>query len=381
MGPPSVPPRDKQTATMTSPTANESVLVIGGCGFLGYHIVSQLLSASATVSVLDFTLTRNRLPGVSYHSGDISSPSSVSTILALVRPKIIIHTASPTALTTNHELYHRVNVEGTRNLLSSARELGTVKAFIYTSSASVVHDSISDLINADESFPVLYLPQQKEVYAHTKALADDLVLAANSNSKNGMKTVCLRPAGMFGEHDLNTLSKIIENAVAGKNRFQIGNGENLFDWTYVGNAAHAHILAAEKLLAASSSAKILDDMRVDGEAFFITNASPMRFWDFVRALGDAAGYPTEKKDVWVIPRSVGLALASAAEWIVWGMSFGRQKSTMTRGGIQYSCLTRTYCVDKARKRLGYRPDVSIEEGIRRGAEWWKGERGEWKKDQ
>lgn len=359
---------------MSPDLSNRSVLVVGGCGFLGHHIVSQLLEVHAQVSVLDFKLDRNRIPSVEYHTADISVRSDVEKVLAHVRAEIIIHTASPTALSSDAALYHRVNVDGTRNLLESARSVKTVKAFVYTSSASIVHDSVSDLANADESFPVLYIPHQKEVYSHTKALADDLVRASN-DPKAGMLTVCLRPAGMFGEGDLVTLQKMIENAESGKNRFQIGSGKNLFDWTYVGNAARAHLLAAEALLNEASSSRT-GPLSIAGEAFFITNDNPMPFWDFVRAIGEAAGFPVDKKDIWVIPRSVGLAMATIAEWIVWATSLGKQKSTMTRGGIRYSCLTRTYRVEKAKARLGYEPTVTIKEGIRRGVGWWLANRKE-----
>lgn len=348
--------------------SDKSVLVIGGCGFLGHHIVSQLLESHAKVSVLDFQVARNRFDNVEYHRADISKKPDVDKVFSHVQPEVIIHTASPTALSTDYALYRRVNVDGTRILLDCARSSKTVKAFVYTSSASVVHDSISDLVDADESFPVLYMPEQREFYSHTKALADDLVRASNAPN-DGMLTLCLRPAGMFGEGDLNTLQKMIENAEAGKNKYQIGSGDNLFDWTYVGNAARAHILAAEALLSASSPSST-SDLRVDGEAFFITNGDPMPFWDFVRAIGEEAGFPIDRKNIWVIPRSVGLGLAMIVEWMVWAISFGKQKSTMTRGGIRYSCLTRTYRIDKAKERLGYAPTVDIKEGIRRGVNWW-----------
>lgn len=194
----------------------------------GGHIVSQLLKTHAQVSVLDLTLDHNRKHGVQYHKADISAKTDVETVLANVRPQVIIHTASPQALSTDSALYHRINVDGTRILLQCARNIKIVKAFVYTSSASIVHDSVSDLIEADGYFPVLYLPHQKEVYSHTKALAEDLVRAANK-TENGMMTVCLRPAAMFGEGDMNTTRRLIENAQSEKYRYQIGIGHNTFD--------------------------------------------------------------------------------------------------------------------------------------------------------
>lgn len=355
---------------MSSILAGKSVLVVGGCGFLGYHIVNQLLQVQARVSVLDLKLDHNRIDSVDYINGDITNKKDVQRILARLQPDVIIHTASPTALASDSDVYFRVNVDGTRNLLESARSIKTVHAFVYTSSAFIVHDTVSDLVMADETARVLYQPEQPEVYGHTKALADDLVRASNDPDA-GFLTVCLRPAGMFGECDVNTLQKMAENAEAGRNKFQVGSGKNLFDFTYVGNAASAHILASEALLnEATYPSNTAAALGVAGEAFFITNDNPMPFWDFVRAIGSAAGHPVKPQDVWVIPKPVGLSMALIAEWIIWISSFGKSRSTMTRSGIRYSCLTRTYCIDKAKKKLGYEPRVSMEEGIKRGVDWW-----------
>ena len=317
---------------MTSNLSNTSVLVVGGCGFLGHHIVSQLLEVHAQVSVLEFKLDRNRIPSVEYHNADITVKSDVEEVLACVRPRVIIPTASPTALSSDAALYHRVNIKGTRNLLECARSLDTVKAFVYTSSGFLVHDTVRDLINADQTFSVLYIPDQKQVYSHTKALTDDLVLASN-DPKAGMLTTSLRPVGIFGEGDLVALQTMIENAESGKNKVQFGSGDNLCDWTYVGNAARAHLLAVEGL------------------------------WNEVSSSHTGSS-------------SVGLTMVMIAEWIVWTTSLGKQKSTMALGGIRYSCLTRTYRIEKAKARLGYEATVTIKEGIQRSVGWWLANRKE-----
>lgn len=348
------------------------VLVVGGCGFLGHHIVTQLLNSNHQVSILDIDTTRNRLPDPSatYHDGDISSFSDLLVILQAIKPRVIIHTASVVEAALNSPLFQKVNVEGTRNLLECARRIGGVKAFVYTSSASVVHDSVSDLYNADERLPVLRMPQQKDLYSHTKGVAEDLVLAANR--QHGILTVSLRPAGIHGEGDVLMIPNMVKAYETGKTRFQLGNNANFFDFTNVSNVAHAHILAMQKLMDIHElSVPLSAEERVDGEAFFITNGQPYLFWDFARAIWAAAGDKTDPKSVWVIPKNVALLLATVVEWIFWIIFWGRKEPSLTRRKINFSTMNRTYCIDKARKRLGYKPLVNMEDSIIRSVQWYQ----------
>lgn len=343
-----------------------SVLVIGGCGFLGHHIVSQLReSYSDQVSVLDLRTDRNRVPSISYFDGDITSETDVTRVLREVKPTVIIHTASPAFVADdgrNKPVYKQVNVDGTRNLIELAGKTGHVRAFVYTSSASVVHDSVSDLINADERWPILHPPQQREYYAETKAMAESIVL--NANRKFGdMLTVALRPACVFGEGDVQNIPSMLTAYEKGQTKFQLGQNTNLFDFSYVGNVAYAHILAAIALLSTQVlTTRPLDHERVDGEAFFITNDSPLYFWDFARMVWATAGDTTEPSQVWVINKEFGLVIASLVEWVFWLL---RRKPNLTRKVVNYSSMTRYYNIDKAKRLLGYQPLIGVEEGIAR----------------
>lgn len=343
-----------------------SVLVIGGCGFLGHHIVKQLLeSYSAQVSVLDLRTDRNRVPEASYYDADITSDSAVTRVLEEVKPTTIIHTASPALMADdgrNKAIYKRVNIDGTRKLIEVAGRIGCVKAFIYTSSASVVHNSVSDLVNADERWPVLSAPQQREYYSETKGVAEGIVLAAN-RKYGDMLTTAIRPAGIFGEGDVQMIPSMLTAYEKRQTKFQLGQNNNLFDFTYVGNVAHAHILAAIALLNTHRlPTQPLDHERVDGEAFFITNDSPLYFWDFARMVWSTAGDRTEPSQVWVIDKDIGLVIASLIGWIFW--SLGRTPN-LTRKAVNYSSMTRYYNIDKAKKGLGYKPLVGMEEAIAR----------------
>lgn len=147
-----------------------NVLVIGGCGFLGHHIVNLLLeSYTASVSVLDLYTTRNRRPDgeVQYFDGDITSIESILPVFQKVKPAVVIHTASPTLMGGSNALYKKVNVDGTATVIEACQKTG-VKALVYTSSASVISDTQTDLINADERWPIVAPSKQIEYYSQTK---------------------------------------------------------------------------------------------------------------------------------------------------------------------------------------------------------------------
>lgn len=345
----------------------DSVLVVGGCGFLGHHIVSQLLEGyDAKVSIIDLRTELNRFPSANYYDADITSESAVRSVLAEVKPTVIIHTASPNFVSDegkNKALYKKVNVDGTQNLIDRAGEIGCVKAFVYTSSSSVIHDSISPLINADERWPTLRAPLQREYYSETKAMAEDLVLASNRKYTN-MLTIAIRPAGIFGEGDTQVVPGLLKAYYGRKTKFQLGDNMNLYDFTYVGNVAYAHILATIALLNTHELPTMpLDHERVDGEAFIITNGSPVYFWDFARLVWIAAGDQTELSQVWTIGKGLGLQLVSLSEWLFWFA--GGRKPALSWKAFNYSSMARYFNIDKAKTLLGYRPLVGMEEGVTR----------------
>ncbi|KAL8663756.1 MAG: hypothetical protein Q9202_003570 [Teloschistes flavicans] len=365
-----------------------SVLVIGGCGFLGHHIVRQLLeSYSCTVSVLDLRTTSNRFPKVAYYNGDITSQDSIRPIFQSTRPQVVIHTASPAFTSENktlhtgkaRTLFDRVNVDGTRNLLEVSSEIGTVKAFIYTSSSSVVHDTVSPLTNANENYPVLRSPIQPEYYAETKAIAESIVLEYNRHSSSPhMLTTAIRPAGLFGEGDMQLVPGLLKALRKKQTAFQLGENDNLFDFTYVGNAAHAHILAAIALLTTIQKFDTRtippDQERADGSPFLVTNTQPVYFWDFARAVWAAAGDPVSlsaPQSITKINEPFGLFVAGMLEWGFWLFTLGRRGPSMTRGIVKYSCMTRYFDTGRARVLLGYSPRWGLEEGVRRTVKWFQ----------
>lgn len=134
----------------------------------------------------------------------------------------MFHVASPNSTVLQPAMFWKVNVGGARNLLEASRKTKTVQAFVYTSSSSVSHTNSHDVLDMDESAPVLRAPAQTRIYTLTKAEAEIQVLEANRVSGDAsMLTVSIRPAAIFGERDYLCAGKIIANARQGKAGYQV----------------------------------------------------------------------------------------------------------------------------------------------------------------
>lgn len=346
-----------------------AALVIGGCGFLGRYIIRKLIEAGNTTKIisLDITNPKDPVDGVVYISGSITSREDVTKVLQEHKPQVVFHTVSPNPLLEDRKLFYNVNVGGTENLLDCIKDCGHVKALVYTSSSSVVHNGVTDLNQVTEDLPLFHEPEQKFYYSHTKAVAEEIILAANG--KHGLLTTSIRPASLFGEGDLLLTPNMVE---AGRKNIIIGNGKNKFDFTYVGNNAYAQVLAAAALIrAATLNEPIPEDSRVAGEAFVVTNDEPYPFWDFAHNIAIAVGHPVDRSKARYLPTNLLMAGVGLWEGVVKTFTLGSQTPWMTQRKVLPTTLERTFDISKAKKRLGYKPQVNMEEAIERTAQWWK----------
>ncbi|KAB5576092.1 sterol-4-alpha-carboxylate 3-dehydrogenase [Coniochaeta sp. 2T2.1] len=333
-------------------------LVTGGCGLQGSHIVQKLLEAypNASIAVMARNPTENRFDGAQYLAGDITVPKDIDRIFTAVRPTVVFHCAGTMTVgrvAISPEVVRKVNLDGTRLLLEAGKRFG-VKAFVFTSSASVAQKydgGFRDLVNCDETAPTVEDEDGGQMYARSKAAADRLVLAADDPA--GMRTVSLRPAVIYGEADTDQIPAWLSPI---RQKFQVGSGTNLFSITYAGNSADAHLLAATKLLEG-------DPTGVAGEAFFITNDTPVLFWEFARAIQRAAGRAPKPEEITVVSRRTAMCVAWVSEWVAW---LTGSKPLVSTTMVKYLVMNRWYNISKAKERLGYRPKVDWEEGVRRG---------------
>ncbi|KAF7792589.1 hypothetical protein EIP86_003683 [Pleurotus ostreatoroseus] len=213
-------------------------IVFGGSGFVGRHIVEQLKARGDTVSVFDIVQKYDDTP---FYTGDITEEDQVADALQKSGATCIFHTVSPPHGLQDPALYWKVNVDGTKAIIAAAQSQG-VRKLVYTSSAGLVFNG-GDLINVDERAPA---PRKAmDAYNESKMKAEEHVLSANG--EKNLLTVSLRPAGIFGPGDRQGITGFFDVWERGQTHWQIGDNTNLFDWTYVGNVAHAHLLAADKL--------------------------------------------------------------------------------------------------------------------------------------
>ncbi|KAJ3097181.1 hypothetical protein HDU97_005100 [Phlyctochytrium planicorne] len=345
----------------------ENILVVGGGGFLGRAIIDQLLSANSdpdsypikpssryNIRVFDIRQTFED-DRIEFVQGDITDPECVEKATRGI--DTVIHTASPPH-GRGAVVYFKVNVDGTRNVIDTCIK-NKVRRLVYTSSASVIYNG-QDLRNADETTP--YCEKHMDAYNETKALAEELVLKANSMSPT-LQTVAVRPSGIFGPRDMQGASTIMDACWNGKYKVQLGFNKTLFDWTYVDNIAYAHVLAMERMKETSDCG---------GQAFIITNDQPVFFWDFVKLLWFHMGY--SRTLLYVMPLPLAFFLAYLTELFAWIISPLKEiHPTFTRFRIMVFGNNRYFDISKAKSILKYKPMVDLEEGIKRTVRYFERE--------
>jgi sterol-4alpha-carboxylate 3-dehydrogenase (decarboxylating) len=266
---------------------------------------------------------------------------------------VIFHLASPRPEVGKTD-QNRTNVLGTQILLACAAKIPSVRVFVYTSCAAAVELSPANSRLTEEQSKLYTAKSRASPYEKSKAIADALVLAANSS---GLRTVTLRLPPIYGEGDPILTPNIMTMMRQGKHTIQIGKNQKVFDYVYIDNAIHGHILAAKALLQPSEE-------KVDGEAFFITDDSPLPFYSFARKIWYAAGDRTENEDIRVVSRGLVLATALINEWFYFVFSLGFKKPEVTFYDVRELEKGMCFSIEKARRRLGYNPVVLLDDGIK-----------------
>ncbi len=314
---------------------NKKILVTGGAGFIGSHLVDKLLAENVwQVTVVDnfneFYAPAIKRANISKHSdnpnfslaeADICSAEAVREIFAENSFDAIVHLAAwagvrPSLL--NPKLYTEVNVSGTLNLLEAAKEFG-VKQFVFGSSSSVYGINSKIPFSEDDKISHPISP-----YAATKAAGE--LLCHTFSHLYDLRTVCLRFFTVYGARQrpdlaIHKFSKLIWE---GKPIQMFGDGTTRRDYTFVD--------------------------------------------DIIQGVRAAIDYDRSNYEIFNLGESQTIELKELIELIEQNIG---KKAIIERKPMQPGDVPLTFAdISKARELLNYNPTTKIEQGIPKFVEWF-----------
>jgi 3beta-hydroxy-delta5-steroid dehydrogenase/steroid delta-isomerase len=203
-------------------------------------------------------------------------------------------------------------------------------------------------VHAGEDSPS-YPSRYKDPYSESKALGEREVLAAGRDGR--LRAAAIRPTFIWGPGDTLMLPTMVK--MARRNQlFLIGGGRSRISPSHVENVCDGMILAAGR-------------QGVSGEAFLVTDDEDVTAGEFTRRMIEAVGLPQPRKS---IPYRAAFAAAAVVEKLH-ELPLIRRPPSMSRYGVAIMGLDLTFSCDKAKRMLGYRPRVTIEDGMRGLADW------------
>jgi len=308
---------------------NKKILVTGGAGFIGSHIVDRLIAEGVSVVVLD-NLCSGRIENITRHKEklkfiqkDLRDDSALDEALEGI--DLISHQAAlrsvPKSMKKPLE-YHDVNVTASLKLFLKAREKG-IKRIVIASSSSIYGERF-DFPEKESDYPKPISP-----YAATKLIDEHYAYLFSKQFSLGV--VALRYFNVYGPRQslddeyAVVIPKFITCLLEGKNPPIYGDGEQERDFTYVENVVEANILALTK-------------PGIEGEVFNIGNGAPNSVNGLLKSLNK------------IMNKNISATYLP--------LRAGDVRKTQSD-------------ISKAAKLLGWQPEIGFEQGLTKTVEWFK----------
>jgi len=324
-------------------------LVTGATGLLGSHVVERLVAAGLPVRALVRPASDTRLLDdwqVEKVVGDLTDAESLRKAMEGVTT--VYHVAAQVGDWGPWERFVAVTIDGTRNMLSAARDAG-VRRFLHVSSISAYGHPDGEGMVLDESAPLGVNLHKWSYYSRAKVAAEDLAWAAHE--AGDVPVTVVKPSWLYGPRDRASMPRLIRAIRAGKGKL-IGDGTNRLNLTYAGNVAEGCILAAT------------NDQAV-GEAYNLSSDGEITQGEYLNKIAKCLGCPPVTKKV-----PYGVARSAAFLMELFGHMFGRKDPPLvTRYSVWLIGRRCFFTCEKARQALGWKPTVGYDEGIRRAVEY------------
>ncbi len=308
-----------------------NILVIGGSGFIGTHLVSRLIDAGHIVRIYDLN-SSSKFPDL-WVRGDVCNKNDV--VSASKGMDLIVNLAAEHHDNVEpEEKYYDVNVGGAKNIIAAC-DLNSIRKIMFTSSVAVYAPSVNSISEKHDKKPTSH-------YGRSKLWAEKVFTDwKDSNLSNQLFIV--RPTAVFGAGATGNVNNLI-NQIKNRRFIMIGNGENRKSIAYVENVADFlnYLISSEESVSPINYADKPD-------------FSMLELVQFVRAETSDSSYSKLR-----IPYFVGLFIGHVADVIAKTL---RRDINISSIRIKKFCTNSIIDTSKLRD-TGFKPSFSIDEGLR-----------------
>ncbi|MGT2961577.1 NAD-dependent epimerase/dehydratase family protein [Streptococcus sp. S784/96/1] len=314
------------------------VLITGATGFLGKYIIEELVSSGYQIVAFG----RNEIVGHSLESSQVTFVKGDLTNIEDVRKAAlgvdaIIHAGALSDVWGLWQDFYHSNVIGTQNVLTVCEELN-IKRLVHISSPSIYAKADHQFNISEEEAP---LENNLNYYIKSKLMAEQLV------AQSAVPTVVLRPRGLFGIGDVSIVPRLLRT----NNTIGIpllNKGKQFVDMTCVENVAYAIRLC-------------LEHEKAPGQIYNLTNDEPMPFKDLLDLFFKASGNSPHYRKLPAKPLEVIVTLIEG----IFLKCRLKKEPPLTRYTFYLLAYSQTLSIDKIKRELGYRPKLSIVEGVQK----------------
>jgi len=322
------------------------ILITGGNGLLGRHLIPVLQERGDTIRVLALPGENTSWldeRGVAVFRGDVRVPGSLTA--PVDNAESVLNLAGMMGQWLPMQDYRDVNVTGTENVCKAALAAG-VRRIVHISSWTVYGMDLGRPARED-----FLLSPFQEPYAVSKAEGD--LAVQRMIAEDDLPAVILRPGTFFGPGDQLHFGRMADRVLAGKGVI-VGRGDNALPFAYVTDIV-AGIVAA------------LDCEHAVGQAYNITNDEPLTQQEFLAAIAEELGVGAPSLHVPYHALYYAGALAERASYL----AKSKKQPFVTRLGVKLFGTDNRHSIEKARTELGFSPQVTIRTGVRLAAEWYR----------
>jgi dihydroflavonol-4-reductase len=323
------------------------LLVTGATGFLGGHLVEEMVDRGydvvASIRGTSSTVLLDEL-GVENRILDLGD---ASTMLEATRGiDVVMHLAAYYTFMGKEDLYEKINVQGTQELLTACLKNG-VKRVLYCSSTEAIGPV--DDSPADEESPL----NPTYEYGRSKVKAESLVRTFQAN---GLDHTILRPSGIYGPRNVDDVSFYFITSFANSiaSNFIVGTGNNLVQFVHVKDVVQGFLRALGRYEESRNRTYIISE----GKAYS---------YDQVYSI--LASILGKRPPRMHIPSSLAKVMMAPIQGF--NVLRGKENFMWRTSTVDSVTADRSYRIERARRELGFNPIYDLETGLRETVDWYR----------